>query len=78
MKDIFETSRKPARDTNQPSPMRRTLLKACAYLPTAPLLAMLGGCDGDSGGSGLSGDTSTFTPPVEPPVKPPSHGNRHI
>ncbi|PSH69384.1 hypothetical protein CU102_08310 [Phyllobacterium brassicacearum] len=37
-------------------------------LPTAPLLAMLGGCDGDNGGSGPSGDI--FTPPVEPAVKP--------
>ncbi|MBZ9601693.1 hypothetical protein [Phyllobacterium chamaecytisi] len=62
MKEIFETGRPSARDTDQPSPMRRRILKACAYLPTAPLLAMLGGCDGDSGGSGLSGDTSTFTP----------------
>ena len=60
MKEIFETGRPSARDTDQPSPMRRKILKACAYLPTAPLLAMLGGCDGD--GSALVGDTSTFTP----------------
>ncbi|WP_271896621.1 hypothetical protein [Candidatus Phyllobacterium onerii] len=69
MKDIFGTGRNPARDTDQPSPMRRRILQACAYLPTAPLLAMLGGCDGDS--SVPSSDTSTFTPPVAPPVKPP-------
>ncbi len=55
MKEIFGTGRQSAGDVGQPSPMRRTLLKACAYLPTAPLLAMLGGCDGDGGGP--SGDT---------------------
>lgn len=73
MKDIFGTGREPACDTDQHSPMRRKLLKACAYLPTAPLLAMLGGCDGDdsTSGSGPSGDTSTFTPPVTPQVELP-------
>jgi hypothetical protein len=67
MKEIFGTGRTPARDTDQPSPMRRTLLKACAYLPTAPLLAMLGGCDDSS--SALIGDTSTFTPGQEQTIE---------
>ena len=67
MKEIFGTGRKPARDTDQPSPMRRRILKACAYLPTAPLLAMLGGCDDN--GSALVGDTSTFTPGQEQTIE---------
>lgn len=60
MKDIFGTGRKPACNADQPSPMRRRILKACAYLPTAPLLAMLGGCD--NSGETLIGDASTFSP----------------
>lgn len=67
MRDIFGTGHKPACDADQPSPMRRTLLKACAYLPTAPLLAMLGGCDDN--GSALVGDTSTFTPGQEQTIE---------
>lgn len=55
MKEIFEKGRKPACDADQPSPMRRKLLVACAYLPTAPLLAMLGGCE-----ESAVPDTSTF------------------
>ncbi|WP_457300939.1 hypothetical protein [Phyllobacterium sp. P5_D12] len=67
MKDIFETGRQSACDTDQPSPMRRRILKACAYLPTAPLLAMLGGCDDSS--SALVGDTFTFTPEQEQTIE---------
>jgi hypothetical protein len=73
MKEIFEAGREPARDIDQPSPMRRKILRACAYLPAAPLLAMLGGCDESSPETFLqiksaatSSDTSTAMPIAQP------------
>ncbi|TXR50764.1 hypothetical protein [Phyllobacterium endophyticum] len=63
MKEFLNTGRK-ALDANQPSPTRRKLLKACAYLPTAPLLAMLGGCDREDPTPAPTSE-STFVPSTQ-------------
>jgi hypothetical protein len=47
MKKIMGTCRSSSSSNNEPSQTRRKLLMGCAYLPAAPLLAMLGGCDKD-------------------------------
>jgi hypothetical protein len=71
MKDFFGTSRNPSSNDAEPSQTRRKLLMSCAYLPAAPLLAMLGGCDSSS----TDVLTPTFedavtAPPAQPPVAP--------
>ncbi len=66
MKINFGTGRKPSSNTDQISQLRRKLLMGCAWLPAAPLLAMLGGCnEGDTRDAG----TSTFrSGPEVPPA----------
>jgi len=54
-------------DADQPSHMRRNLLKACAYLPASSLLAMIGGCSDGSDDAPESNSASTFSPPPEAP-----------
>ena len=59
---VFGPDRKKSLDTDKPSTLRRKLLMGCAYLPAAPLLAMLGGCD-DSGNSLTDASTTFETAP---------------
>lgn len=76
MKKNFGTGRKPTSDTDQISQSRRKLLMGCAWLPAAPLLAMLGGCNDSDNAISDADAPSTFEPPastaeISPPIPAP-------